>query len=102
MKIKSEKIFKTVFLLSLFIFVSCVGVKFYLCNSITVKNGELEEAFNKKSLLGESIERLVIEDANLSSISYVESRAREIGFVEMTDRLAKIDLDAPSQVALVK
>ncbi len=100
-KIKSERIFKKVFFLSMVAFVSCVGLKFYLCNSITVKNSELDEAFKKKAQIEENIERLNTEDAKLSSLTFVEKRARELGFVEMTDRLARIDLDAPAQVALL-
>lgn len=98
---KNDKIIKSAFIFSAVLFVLSVGAKFYLCNSITVKNGHLEQAFLQKDDIEEDIEMLEVQLASLSSIEYLESRAKDLGFVEMNKNLISIDLDAPNQVALV-
>ena len=101
MKRKADKILKLTFLFSALVFVSSVGVKFYLCNSITVKNGQLEQAFLKRNEIEEDIEILESQRAFLSSIEHLERRAMELGFVAMDKNLISLDLNAPAQVALV-
>jgi len=100
-KTKSEKLFKFAFILSIFVFIGSVGLKFYFCNSVTVKNEEFEQAFLKKKDIEEDIGRLQTENSSLSSISYIEKRSSELGFVEMSERIVLLDLDAPEQVALL-
>lgn len=100
-KAKTEKLFKTLFTFSIVFFVSSIGIKFYLCNSMTIRNSEFEQAFLQKEGLEEEIENLKVENCSLSSISFLESKSRELGFVEMSEHLISIDLDSPIQVALV-
>ncbi|MBW6441296.1 hypothetical protein K0B04_00080 [Patescibacteria group bacterium] len=100
-KTRSEKIFKIIFTLSVIFFVSSVGMKFYLCNSMTIKNSELEEAFVRKAEVEEDLERLKVQNSDISSITSLEERSKELGFTPMSDRLMSIDLDAPVQVALI-
>ena len=101
LKKKSEKKLKLIFLLSLFVFILSVGFKFYLCSSVTVRNGEFEQAFLRKKELEEDINRLRSQSFYLSSISSIEKRARELGFVDMSERLISLDLSAPDQVAVL-
>lgn len=98
---RAKKLFKLTFILSVFIFFASIGVKFYLCNSVTVSNDQLEQALVKRSNIQEDMEILNVQRASLSSISYLEKRAKELGFVEMENNVISLDLDAPTQVALV-
>lgn len=100
-KLKTDNIFKFAFIFSVIAFVSSVGCKFYLCNSVTVKNGEFEQAFLRKKDIEEDIIRLRAVNSSLSSISYIEEKSAELGFIEMDDRLISLDLDSSTQVALV-
>ena len=98
---KTEKIFKVTFILSIFIFFSSIGLKFYLCNSVTVSNDQLEQALVKRADIQEDMEILDVQRASLSSISYLENRDKELGFIEMESNVISLNLDAPTQVALV-
>jgi hypothetical protein len=100
-KLKTDNILKFTFIFSVIVFVSSVGCKFYLCNSVTVKNGEFEKTSLRKKDLEEDINRLNALNSSLSSISYIEKRSSELGFIEMEDRLISLDLDSSTQVALV-
>ena len=67
---KLEKKFKLIFLFSIFIFISSVGFKFYLCSVVTIKNSEFEQAFLRKKELEEDISYFAYmfqKDAYLSS-----------------------------------
>ena len=99
---KLEKKFKLIFLFSIFIFISSVGFKFYLCSVVTIKNSEFEQAFLRKKELEEDIDKLRSQSAYLSSIGSIEKRAKELGFVEMSERLASLDLSASDQVAVLQ
>lgn len=55
--------------------------------------------FTQKSELEKEISRLGFIDTSMSSLSYVEDRAKDLGFVEMKSRLLSLDPKAPVQVA---
>ena len=100
-KYKLDRILKTFFVLSIVFFVSTLVYKFYQCSSIAVKNEELKHAFSVKKDIEEDISRLKAISSSLSSISYIEKRAAELGFVKMDARLISLDLDSTTQVALI-
>lgn len=100
-KTKSEKLFKLIFFFSAFLFVLSIGLKLYLCGSLAVKNDEFEKSFYTQKEIEKEIEKLSFENSSLSCISYLEQKAKEMGFVEMTQRLISIDLNSPSQVAVL-
>lgn len=100
-KYKIDKIFKTLFVLSTVFFVSTLVYKFYQCSSVTIKNEELEQAFSIKKDIEEDISRLKAVNSSLSSISYIEKKSAELGFIEMNGKLISLDLDSPTQVALI-
>ena len=100
-KARSEKLFKFIFVISIFVFISSVGFKLYLCNSMTVKNGKFEQVFVRRKMMEEELEKLRFENSALSSISYLEEKSKEMGFVEMSERLISIDPNAPIQVAFI-
>lgn len=98
---KKVKLHKIIFGLSISLFVLSVGFKFYLCNIVTVKNGEFDQASVRRDELKKEIEVLRIDRSSLSCIENIEKRSKELGFVEMDERLLSVDLDAPVQVALI-
>lgn len=97
--LKINKIIRMSFLASAVLFVLSVGFKLYLCGSLAVKNNDLEQAFLQKQKLSEDISKLTYIDSKLSSISSVEERAKQLGFVEMTSRILSLNPDVPAQVA---
>ena len=99
-KLKTDNLLKFAFIFSVVAFVLSVGCKFYICNSVTVKNGEFEKISLRKNDLEEDINRLKALNSSLSSISYIEKRSAELGFVAMDERLISLDLDSSAQVAL--
>jgi hypothetical protein len=98
---KKEKTYKTVLTLCSVIFFLSLFSKFVLCGSMTVKNGELQDIFAKKSELEKEISRLGYIDSTLSSLSYVEEKAVALGFTSMNARLNPLDPKAPVQVAAI-
>ena len=104
MKIKSLKMKKIVrfsFIISVVIFTLSLGMKIYMCGSLAVRNSDLEQAFLQRKQLGEEISKLSYIDSTLSAISAVEAKAKQLGFVEMTERVLAIDPSAPVQVAVL-
>ncbi|MFZ2663891.1 MAG: hypothetical protein WAX66_00815 [Patescibacteria group bacterium] len=99
---QKKNIFKLSFILTTFMFVSSVICKLYLCSSLAVKNSELEEAINTRKQLEKEVSRLSFKNSALSSIDLVEKKARDSGFVDMSERLLSIDPNAPVQVAVLK
>lgn len=97
--LKVKKIIRLSFISSIVLFALSFGAKIYLCGSLTVRNSDLEQAFLQRKQLAEEISKLSYIDSTLSAISNVERQARQIGFVEMTDRILAIDPSAPVQVA---
>ena len=98
---KNDKLFKISFIVSGLVLLASIGVKSYFCNSMAVKNNFLETSVARKAEIEEDIEQLDVLRSSLSSIEYLEGRAKELGFVEMESNLISLDLDAPAQVALV-
>ena len=104
MKLKSLKIRKIVklsFALSAVFFILSLGAKIYLCGSLAVRNSDLEQAFSQRKTLEEEISKLSYIDSTLSSIISIEKQAKQIGFIDMTERVLAIDLSAPVQVAVL-
>lgn len=93
---------KIAFILSIFVFVSSIGGKLYLCSVLAVKNGDLEKTIASKKEIEKEISRLSFENSNLSSIEIVEKKAKDLGFVEMSERLLSVDPSAPIQVAVLQ
>ena len=99
--LKTKKIISFIFTFSVVFFILSLGAKIYFCGSLAVKNSDLERAFSQRKKLIEEISKLSYIDSTLSAIGNVEKRARQIGFVDMTDRVLSIDPSAPVQVAVL-
>lgn len=102
MKNSNNKIYKSILILSLIIFLLSLCTKFSLSGSMNIKNGKLQEIFMQKSELEKEISRLSYIDSTMSSLSYVEAKAKNLGFVEMKVRLLSLDPKAPVQVAAIQ
>lgn len=100
MKTKSEKLFKFIFAFSVIFFVCSFGAKFYFCNNLTTKNTHFDRISYKRKQLEEEISRLESENSFLSSISRIEDRAKELGFIQMKSNVISLDINSPDQVAL--
>ncbi|MBU0534962.1 MAG: hypothetical protein ABIJ82_03510 [Patescibacteria group bacterium] len=99
--LKAKKIIRLSFISSIVLFVLSLGAKIYLCGSLAVRNSDLEQAFLQRKRLEEEISKLSYIDSTLSAISSIEKQAKQIGFVEMTERVLAIDPSAPVQVAVL-
>lgn len=97
--LKVKKIIRLSFIFSIMLFALSFGVKVYLCGSLTVRNSDLEQAFLQRKKLEEEISKLSYIDSTLSAIGGIEKQAKQIGFIEMTERVLAIDPSAPIQVA---
>ena len=102
MQIKNKKINKTVLISSLVVFSLSLMTKFYLCGSMNIQNGKLQEMFAQRNELEKEISRLDFVDSSMSSLSYVEDQAKNLGFIEMKSRLLSLDPKAPIQVAALQ
>jgi cell division protein FtsL len=100
MKTKSEKLFKFIFAFSVVLFVCSFSAKFYFCSNLTTKNTHFDKVSYKKKQLEEEISRLESENSFLSSISRVENRAKELGFIPMESNVISLDISSTEQVAL--
>ena len=72
------------------VFLVTLGFDLYVSNRATIKGKDLQGLYVEKEQLEKDIALLKYEDSNLSSLVYVQQRARDIGFVEMKDPLATI------------
>ncbi len=68
----------------------------YLTNKLAIKGKELEQLSLNKELLEKEISKISFEISSTSSISYIETEAREKGFVDYKQQIAVI---SPAPVA---
>jgi hypothetical protein len=98
-KRNAEKKFKRIVVFSSLLFVLSLCSKLVLCGVTTIENGKVQAIFFKKSALEKEISRLSYIDSTLSSIAYIEDKAKNMGFTNMESRLNSLDPTAPIQVA---
>lgn len=87
---KNLKKYKYLCFLSGFIFVVSLSFQVYISNSTALKSKDFQEFYQKKTSLEKEIAYLQFEESQLSSLSYVEQRAKEMGFQDMTEPLLPI------------
>jgi cell division protein FtsB len=73
--------------LSLFI---SLFAQIYISNSVAIKSDELMRYQEQKNELERKISKLEYEDSQLSSLAYLETRAKELGFVKFSDNVLAI------------
>ncbi len=85
-----QKICKRIFIMSLVIFISSLLVQMYISNATALKSKDFKNLHEEKAQLEKEMALLKYEDSQLSSLEYVEVRATELGFQEMTESLLTI------------
>ncbi len=71
-------------------------MRMYLTNKLAIKGKELEQLSLNKELLEKEISKISFEISSTSSISYIETEAREKGFIDYKQQIAVI---SPAPVA---
>ncbi len=97
--IKKINIFRTFYILTLFILFGGILFRVYCSNVLAVKNTELKELSIKKIELEKEISKLEYMESELSSLVSVEGKARALGFVDQTEALLSLNPDSPAPVA---
>ena len=92
-------IFKIAFRFSGVLLVISVLLQMFITNKLAAKGAELVELDNKKSQLEKEISKLEFEDSSLSSLAYVEGKAKLLGFIKLSDNILAIK--APSTAAVL-
>lgn len=92
-------IFKIVFRFSGVLLVVSVLLQMFITNNLAVRGAELVELDNKKSQLEKEISKLEFEDSSLSSLAYVEGKAKLLGFIKLSDNVLAIK--TPSTAAVL-
>ncbi len=86
--------------LSVFLFVASFAGRLYIASVMASKNIELKELYVKKIILNQDLTRLEYENLQLSSLSIIETRAKQLGFVPLNGLLSSIDIDVSEPLAL--
>ena len=81
---------KFIFALSCFLLLGSLTVQGYTSNATALKGKDFIELYERKSELEKELAYLKFEDSNLSTLTYVEHKAAELGFVEMSEPLLTI------------
>lgn len=90
MKIELKNIHKTMLITALGTFVVCSGVKLYFSSQIAIKSIEVSDLFERKASLEEEIAGLEYKKAEVSSMKLVESKAKKLGFIEMSENIIAV------------
>jgi|GEM_PF-4062427 len=80
-----------IFLVSLF-------AQMYISNATALRGKDFQQLHEQKSQLERELAKLEYEDSLLSSLENIEGRARQLGFVDMTEPL--LSVSSPSLAAL--
>jgi len=95
---RSKTICKKINILSLGIFLSSLLVQMYISNTTALKGKDFQLLHQEKAKLEKELALLKYEDSRLSSLEFVEVRAVQLGFVEMTEPL--LSVSSPSLASL--
>ncbi len=81
---------KILFKISLVSLILSVFAQVYFTNNVAIRSGELTDLKTKRETLKKEIAALEYEDSLLSSLSYLEQKSSEMGFVKMTENVLAI------------
>lgn len=85
-----SNLYPMVFYLTVLLFFMSLGMRMYLTNKLATKGKELEELSQDKNKLERDISKLSLEISSYSSMTFIESVAREKGFVDYRQQIAVI------------
>jgi len=89
---------KRIFIFSLLTFVTSLLVQMYISNATALKGTDFRELHEEKASLEKEMALLQYEDSKLSCLEYVEAKAHDVGFVEMSGPIYAIS--SPSLASL--
>ena len=89
---KQAQKYKYFFILSLITLIVSLSFQIYISNATALKGKDFQHLYERKEALEKEIAYLQYEDAQLSSLNYIEQRAGELGFQEMSEPLLPIKL----------
>jgi len=81
------------------VFISSLLLQLFVSNKTALKSVEIANLLEEKVKLEKQISALVLEDSELSSLTYIEDRAREAGFVNMSHVISVIPTTVDTSVA---
>jgi hypothetical protein len=87
---KSQTKYKYFFFASLALFISSLSFQVYISNATALKGKDFQNLYERKVELEKDIAYLEFEESQLSSLSYIEKAASDLGFQEMTEPLLPI------------
>jgi hypothetical protein len=70
-------------------------------NKLSLRGNELVNLETSKQQLQKDISRLEFDESKLSSLSYLDSEAKKLGFVTMTDTVYTVNQVSNSSVAVL-
>jgi len=95
---RTKIICKKINILSLVIFIASLLIQMYISNTTALKGKDFQHLHEEKAKLEKDLALLKYEDSRLSSLEFVEIKATQLGFVEMTEPL--LSISSPSLAAL--
>ena len=103
-KLKTKIItpYRGVIALFVLLIVCAIGIRVHCSTNLAVKNHELTKLVKRKEELQKEILTLTYENSSASSLAMVESRAIDLGFVELTEPIYAIDQGISPQVASLR
>lgn len=90
--------YTSVFYLTIILFTLSIGMRIYLTNKLAIRGKELKELSLSKETLEKEISELSFEISSVSSISYIDTKARTKGFIDYNQQIAMI---SPAPVAVL-
>lgn len=90
-KLRERHSCKYIFRLTLAIFIVSLGFQLFISNKYAVKGMEMLKLKNRKDVLASEILNMQLEASSISSLMYVEEKAKELGFVELEGEINLID-----------
>jgi hypothetical protein len=87
---KNIDISKRIFLLSFGIFMLGLVGQLYVSNKLALKSKEMVSLDSQRTVLQRQLSELELEQSMYSSMSYIENKAFEMGFVKNTEALLTI------------
>lgn len=88
--IKDIDFAKLTFKFSAALLFTSIFAQVYISNSVAIKSEDLVELQKQKKEIEKQISKLEYEDSQLSSLSYLETKAKELGFVKFTENVLAI------------
>jgi len=86
-----NKLSKNIFVFATFFLILSISLQVFISNKYAVKGSEMVELTARKKSLEREVSKLNMYLSCISSMFYVETRARELGFVQFDGKVNTID-----------